>query len=350
MQSKSIVKFITIISIIVTSNSYACTKVTYTNPSKMVLTGRSMDWVKTAGSNIWFFPRDMQRDGAAGPTSLKWQSKYASVVTSFFDAASVDGMNEKGLVINVLYLAESIYPTPSKNDKRKAMSIGAWGQYVLDSFTTVDEVVDALAKETFYVVAAETPDGHPGVGHLAVSDPSGDCAIFEYIDGKLVIHHSKKYTVMTNSPTFDQQLAINAYWEEIGGEALLPGTSRAADRFVRATYFNNNLPKDVSLEMAIAGVFSVVRNASAPFGVSAPGQPNIAATLWRTLSNQKDLVYYYESTTSPNIFWIEYKDLNYTGDTMKLAVSDGQIYAGNAVKEFKKSQPFKFLQATPKFK
>ncbi len=328
------------------TTAIACTRAVYLGPQNTVLTGRSMDWVKTAGSNLWIFPRNMQRDGAAGPNSMKWQSKYGSIVTSFFDAATVDGMNEKGLVINVLYLAESIYPTPAKNDKRKAMSIAAWGQYVLDNFTTVNEAVDALSKEQFYVVLVNTPDGHPGTGHLAISDPSGDSAIFEYVDGKLIIHHDRKYQVMTNSPTFDQQLAINSYWQDVGGSTFLPGTSRAADRFVRASYFNAHLPQTADPIMAIAGMFSVIRNASAPFGVGDATKPNIAATLWRTLSDQKAMVYYYESTTSPDIFWIEAKDIDFGAkDSSKLAVDNGQIYSGNAAKQFVTAAPFKFLEA-----
>lgn len=330
------------------TNAIACTRAVYLGPENTVLTGRSMDWVKTAGSNLWIFPRGMQRDGAAGSNSMKWQSKYGSIVTSFFDAATVDGMNEKGLVINVLYLAESIYPNPAKNDKRKAMSMAAWGQYVLDNFTTVNEAVAALSKEPFYVVLVTTPDGKPGTGHLSISDPSGDSAIFEYIDGKLVIHHDRKYQIMTNSPTFDQQLAINAYWQDVGGSTFLPGTSRAADRFVRASYFNSNLPQTAESRMAVAGMFSVIRDASAPFGVGDATKPNIAATLWRTLADQKAMVYYYESTTSPNIFWIEAKDIDFGAkDSSKLAVDDGQIYSGNAAKQFVTAAPFKFIEAKP---
>ena len=43
----------------------------------------------------------MKRDGASGPTSIKWVSKYGSVICSFYGVSSVDGMNEKGLVANV---------------------------------------------------------------------------------------------------------------------------------------------------------------------------------------------------------------------------------------------------------
>ena len=325
--------------------AHSCTRALFVDPNQTVLTGRSMDWVKTAGSNLWVFPRGMERDGAAGAQSIKWKSKYGSIVTSFFDAASVDGMNEKGLVANVLYLAESVYPTPSKQDPRKPISIAAWAQYVLDNFETVEQVVENLSKEPFYVVPVTTPDGHPGHGHLAVSDPTGDSAIFEYVDGKLVIHHDKKYTVMTNSPTFDKQLAINEYWEEIGGKTFLPGTSRASDRFVRAYYYINNLPKKMDLNTAISGVFSVIRNASEPFGTEDPQRPNISATLWRTLSDQVNKVYYYESTTSPDVFWVELKDLDFSGKTMQLLVNEGQLYVGNASKQFKAAEPFKFLEA-----
>jgi penicillin V acylase-like amidase (Ntn superfamily) len=104
-----------------------------------------------------------------------------------------------------------------------------------DHFATVAEAVDALRKEPFYIVTVMSPDGHAGTAHLSLSDPSGDSAIFEYVKGKLVIHHGRNYKVMTNSPAFDQQLALDTYWRTIGGQTMLPGTNRTADRFVRAS-------------------------------------------------------------------------------------------------------------------
>jgi Linear amide C-N hydrolases, choloylglycine hydrolase family len=55
------------------------------------------------------------------------------------------------------------------------------------------------------------------------SDATGDSAIFEYLCGKLVIHHGRQYTVMTNSPVYDEQLALNRYWQEIGGLVFCQG-------------------------------------------------------------------------------------------------------------------------------
>jgi penicillin V acylase-like amidase (Ntn superfamily) len=55
------------------------------------------------------------------------------------------------------------------------------------------------------------------VGQLRIHDRAGRSRAAaghrRTADGKLVIHHGKQYTVMTNSPTFDQQLALNAYCE-----------------------------------------------------------------------------------------------------------------------------------------
>ncbi|MGJ8503488.1 linear amide C-N hydrolase, partial [Glaesserella parasuis] len=92
------------------------------------------------------------------------------------------------------------------------------------------------------------------------------------------IHHSRKYQVMTNSPVFDQQLAIKDYWEQVGGVNMLPGTSRAADRFVRASFYIDAVPRDLSDDKAVASVLSVIRNASTPYGMKVEGQPQNSST------------------------------------------------------------------------
>ena len=326
------------------NHAYTCTRATYVGPDNTVITARTMDWARDVHTNIWLFPRGIKRDGAAGPRSISWTSKYGSVAASFYDVAVADGMNEKGLVANLLYLAESEYPKPEKNDKRLPLGIALWAQYVLDNFSSVEEAVKELKKEPFYTVGVMTPDNEAGTVHLAISDPSGDSAILEYLKGKLVIHHGKQYQIMTNSPSYDQQLALDAYWQQIGGATMLPGTARAADRFARASYYIKTAPQTADNQEAIAAVFSVIRNVSAPIGVATPGKPNIAQTLWRTLSDQKNKRYYFESSRSPNIFWIDLSDLNFAaGQSIKKLDLSNNIYSKNASDKFKNSEPIKFL-------
>jgi len=273
----------------------ACTRVVYKGPNQTVLTGRSMDFSLDIPANLWIFPRGIQRNGEVGPNSIQWKSRYGSVIASSWDIATSDGMNEKGLVANILWLGGSKFPPFDKNGRQKGLTVAAWVQYVLDNFATVAEAVEALRKEEFVVVTDYIPgtDKFTTV-HLSMSDATGDNAILEYVNGKLVIHHDPSYTVMTNEPVFEDQLAINRYWEEVPGKVFLPGTNRATDRFVRAQYYLTALPQTDNTRIAVASVFSLVRNVSVPYGVSIEGFPNLSTTQWRVVADQKNRVYYFE--------------------------------------------------------
>ena len=322
----------------------ACTRVVYQGKDNTVLTARSMDWKEDTRSNLWIFPRGMKRNGEIGKNPLEWTSKYGSVVASAYDICSTDGMNEKGLVANLLWLAESEYP--QWDGKKPGLSIAAWVQYILDNFATVDEAVSYVEKSTFEVVSDMMPDGtRMATLHLSISDADGDNAIFEYIGGELKIHHDKSYQVMTNSPVFDQQLALNDYWKNIGGTTFLPGTNRAADRFVRASFYINAIPKVADTRTAVASVFSVIRNTSVPLGITTPNEPNISSTRWRTVSDQKNKVYFFESTIQPNVFWVNLQDVDFSekAPVKMLDLVSGKTYAGNTAEQFVEAKPFKFL-------
>jgi choloylglycine hydrolase len=336
----------------------ACTRVLYVAPNGPVITGRSMDWMEDTVPNLWSMPRGVKREGLAGPASIAWTSRYGSLVTSMYELATVDGINEKGLVANVLYLVESDYGTANG---KPTLSISLWAQYVLDNYATVAEAVEQLRAEPFRVCSPTLPNGSPGNGHLSISDASGDSAILEYVGGTLVIHHGKEFTVMTNSPTYDEQLALNKYWQSIGGTAFMPGTNRAADRFARASFylgaiprqpdprFIKEVPKQEFRWQALASVLSVVRAVSVPLGISTPGQPNIGTTQWRTAYDNGRRIMYFDNTLSPSTFWVDLDqlDLREGAPIKKLPISGGAMYAGNSTAKFVEAKPFTFISAVP---
>jgi choloylglycine hydrolase len=289
----------------------------------------------------------MFRTGEVASHPIQWTSKYGSVIASGYDVSTTDGMNEKGLVVNALWLVESVYAPLERGKPGLAISI--WAQYVLDNFATVDEAVEALKQEPFVVVTANVPgQDRLATLHFSLSDKTGDSAIVEYLNGKQVIHHGKQFQVMTNSPTYDEQLALSEYWKQIGGTVMLPGTNRSADRFVRASFYINAIPKSEDPAIAAASAFSVIRNVSVPYGITTPNEPNISSTRWRTVADQKRLIYYFESALSPNTFWVDLKDLDFsqeTGKVMKLDLGKDQknVYSGNAAKDFKPAKPFQFM-------
>lgn len=324
----------------------ACTRAVYKGPNGMLITGRTMDFTLEIPANHWIFPRGMKRNGEVGKNSIEWTSKYGSLAVSAWDISVVDGMNEKGLVANMLWLVESEYPSFDKQGAKKGLAISLWAQYALDNFASVAEAVNELKKESFAVVS----DFIPGTDkfttvHLSLSDSSGDNAIFEYIGGKLVIHHDPSYTIMTNDPPYEQQLAIAKYWENIPGKVFLPGSVTASDRFVRASFFINSIPHTNDTRVAVAAVASVMRNVSVPYGFEIEGYPNLSTTRWRSVADQKNLVYYFETALTPNAFWVDLKKIDFSEKAMvrKLDLSNNKTYSGETSTAFVESKPFKFI-------
>ncbi len=268
---------------LVATETLACTRVVYHGPNATYLTARPMDFKDPIVSNLWVFPRGLKRHGAAEQRSVEWTSTYGSMIVSGYEISTVDGMNEAGLNANLLWLANAEYPED-------------------DGATPVQ------------VVSGEVP-GRPGSLaplHLSLSDATGDSTIFEWIDGKLNIHHGREYGVMTNEPSYDEQLVITRYWDGIDGRMFLPGTNCASDRFVRASYYVDAVVQSDDPRTAAAAVFSVIRNTSVPYGISLPDAPNLSTTRWRIVADHKNKLFYAESAMSPNVFWVDLKRLDFS--------------------------------------
>jgi penicillin V acylase-like amidase (Ntn superfamily) len=323
----------------------ACSRIVYVGPNNTIITARSMDWAFDIMTNLWIFPAGMERNGEIANNTIKWKSKYGSVIASAYEVCSSDGMNEKGLVASVLWLDESEYPVRASSSK-PGLSIAAWVQYVLDNFETVDDVVKDMNEGKFEIVGLNVPgkDIYATL-HLIVSDATGDNAIIEYIGGKPVIHHDRSYVVTTNSPIYEKQLALTEYWKSINGLEMLPGTHKSEDRFVRASFYLSTIKKTDNIREALTSTFGVIRNISVPFGISTSDKPNLSSTRWRTVYDHKNKIMYFEEANCPSVIWIDFKeaDLKEKAPVKKLTLLNGEIYTGNVLNDFKVSEPFKFL-------
>ena len=328
----------------------ACTRAVYLGPDGRILTGRSMDWKLPMVSNLWAFPKGMERDGAAGKRSVKWTSRYGSLAVSGYDIATADGMNEAGLMVNLLWEVEATYPEDDGTTPRISLSI--FPQYLLDRYATVSEAVADLDENPVQVAGGAVPVGPPGreaTVHLSMSDATGDSAIIEFVDGEMVIWHDRSYQVMTNEPTYERQLAVRDYWEGVNPREFMPGTVRATDRFVRASFYINAVEQTADPRRAAAAVFSVIRQTSVPWGISIADQPNLSTTRWRVVADHRDRRYYVESVTSPSVFWVEMANLDLAEGTgvrkLDLGIDMERILSGEASGSFEPAEPFSFQPA-----
>ena len=323
----------------------ACTRILYKTGTGTYITARSMDWVDPdLTTDLWVFPQGIERNGGGSENALTWTSKYGSVISSFYGTASADGMNEKGLVGNMQYLSEADYGDPAKTGK-PTISIGAWLQYFLDNYATVEEAVADMQDPPFTIVSKPVANGIAAAIHMAISDATGDSAIFEYLDGKLVIHHGRQYVVMTNSPIYSEQLALNAYWDKIGGEKFLPGSGSAADRYVRLSYLLKTVENYEDRHLALASAFSLIRGVSVPIGMASPDRPMFPETLWRTVADQDTKTYYFDSALFPSVFWVDLKKCNLKpgAKAKTLVISKDNPLAGEVSSQLKEAEPFEFL-------
>lgn len=331
----------------------ACSRVTYNSGAadgNRTLIGRSMDWLTPTNSSIFAFPAGLERNGSAGSNSANWTSKYGSVVLSAYDLSTCDGMNSQGLVANLLYLADGDYG--ARNSSSKAMSVAIWAQYFLDMYGTVEEAAkdlfDANGIAKIQVRTKDLIPGVPSLMHVSLSDAAGDNLILEWINGTLVVHQGKEYNVMTNEPSFDQQLAINEYWSAFSNYSL-PGTDRPADRFARLAHYVGLAPGASDTVSALATTAGMIRAVSVPMEPINIKTPNITPTLWRTIADTKDKVYYYESATDGSFFWVDLAqlDLSSKGQTLQLPMVgvNWTDRVGDMTGHLEKAAPFKFFEA-----
>ncbi len=92
---------------------------------------------------------------------------------------------------------------------------------------------------------------------------------------------------------------------------------------------------------------SVLNRASGvPRGITTPDKPNISSTIWRTVADQKQLVYYYESTFSPSVVWVKFADLDFRPEAgvRKLQLDGQPDRAGDQTRGFEPAKPFRFLR------
>jgi penicillin V acylase-like amidase (Ntn superfamily) len=306
----------------------ACTRVLWNDNGLATVVGRTMDWPTSTEPVLTVFPRGMARDGGRlGPAQIvatnpaTWTSTYASLVTTVYGIGTADGFNEKGLGAHMLYLPLTDFGV--RDDTIPGLQAGLWAQYLLDNAATVAEALTLLDRVQIVMVEAH---GSKATVHLAIEDATGDSAIIEYIDGKVVVHHGPEFRIMTNNPSYDEQLVLLKAqdFSKPSSEMPLPGNVNPVDRFQRAAYYSALLPKPATEREAVAGMFAIARNVSVPFG--APYKDfGIYNTEYRTVMDLTNRLYFFELTTTPNVIWADLSKFDLTPGAPVMVLSPDDI-------------------------
>lgn len=170
----------------------ACTTFFLNHHGELVF-GRNYDWVSGSGMvNINLQGLAKTSFPMQEGKTISWVSRYGNITFNQYGKEfPTGGMNEKGLVVELMWLDGTQYPSP---DSRPAISVLQWIQYQLDNCTTVEEVI-ATDKMLRIATVGTTPL------HYLVADKQGDVATIEFLHGKMIIHKGKelRFPVLTNN-------------------------------------------------------------------------------------------------------------------------------------------------------
>ena len=170
---------------------FACTTFCI-NKNGQVVFGRNYDWITGAGivnTNLRGLFKTSMNTGSGATAS--WVSKYGSIsFNQYGKEFPTGGMNEKGLVVELMWLDETRYPA---NDERPAVGVLQWLQYQLDNSATTTEVINSDSQ--IRISEKATPL------HYLIADAGGNVASIEFLNGKMIVHKDETlpFPVLTNN-------------------------------------------------------------------------------------------------------------------------------------------------------
>jgi choloylglycine hydrolase len=216
---KKLILFVAMYFGIVYSSS-ACTTFLINKDGQLIF-GRNYDWVTAAGmvcTNLRGLQKtSMKQDDA---NTISWIADFGSIsFNQYGKEFPTGGMNEKGLVVEMMWLDATKFPDP---DSRPALNVLQWIQYQLDKSSTVDEVI--ATDKLLRISSRGTPV------HYLVADAKGNAATIEFLNGKMVVHRGKElpFSVLTNN-TYDESLQ-----KTTGANAARSFADNSIDRFAQA--------------------------------------------------------------------------------------------------------------------
>ncbi len=325
-----------------TQDVEACTRVTYHGADSLIIIGRSLDWKTPIPTNVYVYPRGMKKMGSDLPGAVTWTSRYGAVYAVGYDAGVTEGMNEKGLSVNGLFCKGTIYYN-DENSNRAPMSLAMFTAWILDNCATTEEAIALVEKQNYTLRGATFDEGTTSTLHWGITDSKGNSAVVEFTDGIARCYRVAKGSfAMTNDPAWPSMQAIVAYWDKKGGTHTLPGTVSSPDRCVRANFFVNHVKAVGDAELGASICRTVLNTACVPYEYSVEGEPNVSMTQWRSLSNLRDLRYYFDVATASGFYYVDLNkvDLRPGAPVRKIITSDMSNATGDQTKALKRTKPF----------
>jgi len=276
------VSYLLLVSIVclIPQSSQGCTTFSIAKGDQIVV-GLNFDWIvdellfvvnKRNVSKKAYMPQEL-----SDCQPVSWTSKYGSITYSQMGREiPYGGMNEAGLVVEPLRsFSKTQYPSP---DSRFCVLPTAWIQYQLDNFSRVEQVIASNAQVII------VPPKNTLNAHYFICDRTGDCAVIEFIDGRMVLYTKETMPAkVLSNESYKDHISVLNFYKDWGGDLPLPQSSGTYDRFVRAAGMVKNYNPETT-KSASDYAFDVLDKVVQKSGFS---------TVWSFVFDIKNLKLYY---------------------------------------------------------
>jgi choloylglycine hydrolase len=248
----------------------------------------------------------------------KWISKYGSITFNQYGRESPSGgMNEMGLVVEAMALFTTEYPEP---DSRPSIMSSQWKQYQLDNFSTVEEVIASDSQLRII------PDSFKS--HFLVSDSLGNCAVIEFLDGKLVYY--TKETMPVKALTNSKYARNIKFWKK--GKLPKYDFARSVHRFVSVAKMLKNYDPKTSKPI-VDYAFDILKNIAVGGIDGVPVRSNMA-TQWSIVYDINNLRIYFRTFANQKIRHFNLKSFDFSCKTPVKILDIQTDLSGDVTKNF----------------
>ncbi len=237
---------------------------------------------------------------------VRWIARYGSITFNQYGRElPTGGMNEEGLVVENMSLPSTSYPRP---DSRPFIHRSQWIQYQLDNHKTVAQIIGSDTELRIF------PTHKSGMGyHYLVSDISGDCAVIEFLDGKMVVYSGSllRLKALAND-TYEDSLKI---WEENRKISYYNRFNRTIQHMEEFKYQTQ--------DGSINSVFHILNSVS---------QGDY--TKWSIVYDIKNSKIFYRTRSNPDIRYLDLNKLDFSCRTPVQNLDINGVNKGNITDQF----------------
>lgn len=285
----------------------ACTTFCYADGGTLVF-GSNYDW-NIGDGLVLVNKRSVLKRALTDDGPASWTTKYGSITFNQYGREfPTGGMNEKGLVVELMWLDQAQYPS---GDARGSLPTLQWIQYQLDNAATVKEVLasDRLVRIAF--------NGSAKI-HFLIADATGDVATVEFLVGVMVVHRGDhlQYPVLAND-TYEHSVE---YLNKVGKKTG-KSTPASLDRFAHAANYQKTAKTPAD---AVQHAFAMLDNV-------AQGDH----TQWSIVYDIKARRAYFRTRVARDVRWIDLAGLQFECSTPVRMLDLNAPLSGDVARELK---------------